>query len=400
MLGSEILEVAIGVIFVYILVSIMCTAMREAVEAWLKMRATYLEMGIRKLLQDVDRKDLAQKLYDHPLITSLYSADYATDSARSQLVRFVRGSDLPSYIPSKNFALALMDIAARGTIPEQGGDATSSPTVSLEGIRKNISKNITSTRVQRVVLTAIDMAQGDLGKAQENIEAWFNSAMDRVSGWYKRSTQWILFFFGLVVAVGLNINTITIADYLYRNDAERAVVVAKAEKASTNPALPTSTGEEANKVLAELKLPMGWSIGWGAPKPKPLTGWGDFWDRLSIKSWNDFWAPILGWLMTAFAASLGAPFWFDILNRVMVIRSTVKPHEKSPEEASEDRQPKTGQANGATGTSGTSATPPVTAPPESVPAPMDAESDVDGCDVEIVDPTPDEELPESKGGVD
>jgi hypothetical protein len=45
-----------------------------------------------------------------------------------------------------------------------------------------------------------------------------------------------------------------------------------------------------------------------------------------------------GWLLTALAISLGAPFWFDLLNKIMVIRSTVKPHEKSPEEASEDRQ--------------------------------------------------------------
>jgi len=45
-----------------------------------------------------------------------------------------------------------------------------------------------------------------------------------------------------------------------------------------------------------------------------------------------------GILITAFAVTLGAPFWFDALNKMMVIRSTVKPHEKSPEESSEDRQ--------------------------------------------------------------
>ena len=44
-----------------------------------------------------------------------------------------------------------------------------------------------------------------------------------------------------------------------------------------------------------------------------------------------------GWLMTAFAVMLGAPFWFDMLNKFMVIRSTVKPREKSREEGSEDR---------------------------------------------------------------
>jgi hypothetical protein len=53
-------------------------------------------------------------------------------------------------------------------------------------------------------------------------------------------------------------------------------------------------------------------------------------------------APLFGWLATAMAVSLGAPFWFDVLNKVMVIRSTVKPHEKSGDEGSEDRQPKGG----------------------------------------------------------
>jgi hypothetical protein len=54
-----------------------------------------------------------------------------------------------------------------------------------------------------------------------------------------------------------------------------------------------------------------------------------------------------GYLVTAFAATLGAPFWFDVLNKIMVIRSTVKPTEKSKDEGSEDRgapaaEPETG----------------------------------------------------------
>ena len=52
----------------------------------------------------------------------------------------------------------------------------------------------------------------------------------------------------------------------------------------------------------------------------------------------DWWLVLCGWLATAFAVMLGAPFWFDVLNKFVVIRSTVKPHEKSPEESSEDRQ--------------------------------------------------------------
>jgi hypothetical protein len=53
-------------------------------------------------------------------------------------------------------------------------------------------------------------------------------------------------------------------------------------------------------------------------------------------SWNLLYSHWLGWLITALAVSLGAPFWFDTLNRLMVIRSTVKPHEKSKEQESKD----------------------------------------------------------------
>jgi hypothetical protein len=48
---------------------------------------------------------------------------------------------------------------------------------------------------------------------------------------------------------------------------------------------------------------------------------------------------LAGWLLTALAVSLGAPFWFDTLNKIMVVRSTVKPSEKSRDEASKDPVP-------------------------------------------------------------
>ena len=43
--------------------------------------------------------------------------------------------------------------------------------------------------------------------------------------------------------------------------------------------------------------------------------------------------------MTGFALSMGAPFWFDMLNKIMVVRATVKPHEKSLDEGSKDEPP-------------------------------------------------------------
>ena len=78
-----------------------------------------------------------------------------------------------------------------------------------------------------------------------------------------------------------------------------------------------------------MDLPIGWNV--GLPK-RAVDG------KVVVPAQTDWLQTLLGWLITAFAATLGAPFWFDLLNKVSVVRSTVKPREKSPDEASDDRR--------------------------------------------------------------
>src|SRR6185312_12743279 len=139
-----------------------------------------------------------------------------------------RGGNLPSYIPSRIFALALLDIAARGTDTRGAASGPSAPELSLPLARVNVL-NLENGAVQRVVLGAIDLARGDMELAIANIAAWYDSAMDRVSGAYKRATQKLLLGIGLTVAVVLNVNIIAIAHHLFRDDLERATIVAHAE---------------------------------------------------------------------------------------------------------------------------------------------------------------------------
>lgn len=400
MFGSTTLEVLIGIIFIFILVSIICSALREAIEAWLKTRAAYLEHGIREMLNDRSGTGLAKSLYQHPLIYSLFADEYKPGDTAKRPPILAKGGSLPSYIPAKNFAVALMDIAARGPETDDISSHPEGPVISLETVRMNIM-NLDNPFVQRALLTAVDAAQGDLNKAQKNIEAWYDSAMDRVSGWYKRSTHWVLFWIGLAVACILNINTITIADYLYRNEGARTALVARAEAAAKDSSTLHLQYNEARSALDSLDLPIGWSAGWGAPRRQADRGY-------TTDVWNTVLAPIMGLLITALATTMGAPFWFDLLNKVMVIRSTVKPHEKSPEEASEDRQfPKVPVAPVVAGHPNPVPPPPPAPPNAPTPATMaaipnirDFESGLDGCDVEISDLTPDEQLPPAEGGVE
>jgi hypothetical protein len=406
MFGSRSLEVVIGIIFIFLLVSIICSAVREVIESLLKSRAAYLEYGIRELLHDRDALGLARNLYEHPLIWGLYGGGYTPGKVGAHPPLLAKGGNLPSYIPTRNFALALMDIAARGAVTDAVSGDPESPVVSVESIRRNV-QNLGNVAVQRVLLSAIDASQDDLDRTRLALEAWYDSAMDRVSGWYKRSTSWVIFWIGLAVAIALNVNTITVADYLYRNDAARAALVARAQTAVTDTGYLHRSYAEAKAGLDSAGLPVGWDRGWGAPRPAS--------EHSRFQPWNDLFAPIFGVLFTALAATMGAPFWFDLLNKITVVRSTVKPHEKSPEEPSEDgasneRSP----AGTSTIPSTVSAARPVASSTASSSAatgltlanrqtPRDAESGLDGCDVEMsgatVVTTRDEDLPEAEGGV-
>ena len=342
MFGLEMLDVAIGIIFVYLLMSLICSAFNEIIEAWFKKRATYLEWGIRGLLNDPSGKGLVTALYNHPLIYGLFEGIYNPDNLRDRKGK----TNLPSYIPARNFALALMDTVLH---PPGGPDISdASTTISIESLRSAIN-TVENEKVKQALRTFVDGANNDINKVQESIEAWYNSLTDRVSGWYKRYTQVYILIFGLLVVIILNADTIAIVRSLALDPVLRnSVITAAQQYLKDNPAPPsaaasgtpsasspkTACERDANspecrleRNLSEVKklgLPIGWN--WEDPRTRPRGFW--LW---IIKAF--------GWLLTAFAISLGAPFWFDLLNKFMVIRSTVKPREKSPEEASEDRQP-------------------------------------------------------------
>jgi hypothetical protein len=346
MFGSQVLEVAVGLVLMYLLLSLVCSSIREGLEAWLKSRAADLERGIRELLNDPKAEGLARALYTHPLVFGLFRDGYNPKPKISETLP--RGGNLPSYIPAGNFAVALMDIVARGPggAAREVGASTVAKSAPADDTRISIGSlraaaaGIQNEAVKRALLAAIDTAQGDLGRAQANLEAWFNSGMDRVSGWYKRRTQNVLFVVGVVLVIAVNADTLTIAQSLIHDGDRRKAIVTQAEAiARDDKRSPADVDAAVDKLQTRLES-IGFPVGW-APQIEQAQR------QLGAKScalecvWiviRNSYVHIPGWLLTAFAITLGAPFWFDLLNKFMVIRSTVKPREKSREEASEDRQ--------------------------------------------------------------
>lgn len=316
----ESLDLALGMIVVFLLVSTLCSAVREGIESILKTRAAYLERAIRELLDDRDGKGLTTALFEHPMLSGLFLGTYRPKAAQKKFWLLANGRGLPSYVPASSFAKAVLDIATRGAATGDQTNQMGGGTTTVGSLRAALSnpQSLLSARVRRVLLQALDTASGDLKQVEKSLEDWFNGSMDRVSGWYKRSTQWVVLIIAILVTVTGNLDSIAIAKHFYRDDAARTAAVNFARTSADEGKSPPA--EKAREVLTRLELPIGWDK-----------------TALNANCWGWF-NRVLGWILTAFAAMLGAPFWFDVLNKVMVIRSTVKPREKSPDEFSEDRQ--------------------------------------------------------------
>ncbi len=305
MFNSGILDVAIGIVFIYLLVSLIVSAVNELCAALLKARGRILWQGISNLLPADKKTDYARLVYEHPLISGL-----------SKINR-------PSYIPARTFALALLDVVSGGNGRIAQG----------KQLLTRINQLPDELRIPLHLL--LDEAGHDLEHFRAGLEVWFNDSMDRVSGVYKRRVQYALFGFGLFFAVSLNVDTIVLANRLSHDSALRAALVSHAEAAAKVPpptiASGTATPQEQSAALAgtiaqldQLRLPIGWSgPGEDLTPAFARLGWfGGLFDAIRRH--------LLGWVLTAFAATLGAPFWFDLLNRFSNIRSAGKAPEEKP----------------------------------------------------------------------
>lgn len=300
MFGSPILDVAVGLVFLYLLLSLIGSAVNELLETLLKNRSKDLERGLCELLQDPDGTGLVKRIYDHPLINGLFAGKYIPGKTRN----------LPSYIPAQTFARALLDVMGSGgiaAVPTGAGAAAAPALMVPEGVAR-----------------AVALLREDTANARQNVETWFNNCMERVGGWYKRRAQMMIFSIGLAIALITNADSITVAQGLMSDGTVRNSAVAAANSyLAQNPtgALAAGTADDRLRnyltTVSGVGLPIGWQR---AAAVDSVPG------RIPV-DWQGWLLKLIGCLATACAVSLGAPFWFDMLNKIMTARSTIKPKE-------------------------------------------------------------------------
>ena len=440
---QEILEVAIGLVFVWLVISVATMSLQEWLGNLLNTRGKEMEKVIAQMLSS---PDMTSQFYAHPLIANLYKTSLKTGEK----------TRLPSYIPAAKFGATLFSLVVQaGTdnspvraisaeinqqlasiqSPEQQKLARTDWNAILETAKNLAASGLgvtaldslklqlqvygekypeakpgldkllpqvdsyygqfvqeqraavesgadsglamrqfrlgllalqkTNPRLSYSVATIVRQAEGYALRADQvvatarlNLETWFNDAMDRLSGTYKRKAQLMAFFIGVILAVLLNVDSINVATSLWREPTLRQAIIAQAQNAT--PPAASQTGATAASPLQNipaletqlqaLNIPFGWAFAsfdtagrrcsllplqasqvWGIPshdiQAQPVCL------RFSnlppdIVSWL---VKLMGLLMTGLATTQGAPFWFDMLGKLVNVRGTgSNPAKKQP----------------------------------------------------------------------
>ena len=304
---TVILEIAIGVIFIWVLLALITSALQEWISQMLQWRPKMLEEAIGNILAD---KDLSEKFYKHPLIKSLHSSG---------------GERKPSAIPSQQFASVVFDLVINAGTSKSKMKSAKEFTKKLRGSVAALKAQQGSNDFRKLAETLdallIDVsdkankADAAVADARKRVENWFDDAMVRLSGSYKRKIHVYSIIIGVVLAATINADSLAIANHLWREPLVRQALAAQAEQfelpeeqeGQDPKEAATQYYQQLQGLSENVSFPLGWSKD---TMPKPF-------DPFDISGWP---AKIIGILVSGAAAAQGAPFWFDIMKKFLNLR--------------------------------------------------------------------------------
>jgi hypothetical protein len=279
---DAILEVAIGLVMTWLILSMATSQIQEFFAELFGLRSRFLKKQIREMFGGDDYK--VNQLYSHALIRPLESASFFGLNRK------------PAKIPGDLFAKAAVDIFLNFA-------GTDEKLPLIQAI-KTLSPNVDPGAMEAV---------GKLDEYRKNVEEWFEATMSKASEVYRKNVAVTAFVVGIVLAYFFNVDSVYITNKLWTQPTLRQAIVAQAGNLEPN--------DEAglNNTIAkinDLSLPIGWN-------------------EETIPVQQDDWnIKYLGWLITGLAAAQGSPFWFDILRRLVGLRSqpesSTKPTQPSP----------------------------------------------------------------------
>ncbi len=299
MFGIEVLEIVIGLIFVYLLLSLLATTLNELVMQWLYSRGKNLYIALQTMLDD-EADVLCERFFGHALIQKLRKRGQG---------RF------PSYISQAYFAKVIIELLSQHD------------PITMDSIRAGVQQ-LPTGQTREVLSAFVRDAEESLEQFKQDLELWYQEMMNQATGWYKTRVQYALFGIGLLISILFNADTFQVAQKLSIDPEARREIIAQAyayiereEGRRSNRTQTTATIDSLEQQVRQLideeftMASTALGIGWAQAPPVNLR---------SLAWWKYAGQSFLGWVVTAFAITLGAPFWFDLLKKIMSIRAAAK----------------------------------------------------------------------------
>ncbi len=304
-------------------------------------------LGLRARSADgqVDIRRIKEKT-----VRSFFLSDYFFHSPLYRQITRPEASPRPSYLSAEAFLAILLDFFSKDE-PEAKRD--------LARLRTQVDI-MPDCAIKRTLLYLIDQAEGSFEAFKAGVKNYYDEIMDHVTGWYKRHMQAWLLAVGFIIAMIFNANSLKVYNRLSNDPELRAAVVAQASQyveqnrqllydtllLQLDPADQLDSAQLAHRIeslhsimdsiirsdLERLRSPLG--LGWARGFLKPewdvdpaTTHWIALPPRLYFL--YAIWDNLFGWLITALAICLGAPFWFDLLKKLVNIRNAPRPPDES-----------------------------------------------------------------------
>lgn len=310
----EILDLIIGLIFIYFVLSIAASSALESISRWQNIRARNLQKWVEDSFdREIGSKTFGQLIHEHSLVQKL------TLVGRK-----------PSYIPADIFSQVVLDII-------HSQENVEVKTYSPDRLKTSIEKTaLLPEDLKRAFLQKMVDTENDVDALKAYISKWFDQSMERVGGRYKKFAQRVIWIISLSLAVGLNIDTFQLAEFLYENPEARRNLVKASQQAVADSTYINKVYAKSNSdtivdvashisnirqqmddlvtlqnSLIDQKLPIGWPV----KNQAMLSCRENFWQCVGL--WLK---KIGGWLITGLAVSMGAPFWFETLNKLVNLR--------------------------------------------------------------------------------
>ncbi len=379
----ETLEIVIGLVFIFLLLSLLATTVQEIVAALFSMRGRVLLKALMQLLEieekaealvarSTGKKNTRQKIKESKVYQKYKSSwlgqqklpSYLSAEQAIAVIKDVLKEDDQEQVPIANGERQSFSILPQ----ERSAEATTStmlPTTISHLQQSDLKKHLTvlynsdrgmplqraGTGERSIVTDYVENLESEVEKAKAAFNKQYDEIMDRASGWYKRNVQLSLMVIGLLIGVAFDADTFKIYSNLtqYPNDRQKLLELADAfldnnqfanyyNAPDTLTALAVAPSDTAGMARAlQLKgladslllhqlqnVPSPLGLGWEKPFQEQY--------RAAEKKIGFVLLKLGGWLVTALAISLGAPFWFDLLQKVIQIRSAgTRPSDKKPE---------------------------------------------------------------------